>query len=99
MPLSAAEKMRRRREKLKENGKYEEYKEKTKQACRKTRQKKKEEFDRLPSSKKAKCVKENRRKIKARVTKHRLLKKQNEQANTMIVIMIKRLRSYTSTKY
>ncbi|CAK1584305.1 unnamed protein product [Parnassius mnemosyne] len=84
MPLSAAEKMRRRREKLKEPGKYDEYKEKIKQACRKTRQKKKEEIERIPLSKKAKVIIENRRKTKERVRKHRLQKKQNEQTNTIV---------------
>ncbi|XP_063381046.1 uncharacterized protein LOC134667550 [Cydia fagiglandana] len=79
MPLSAAEKMKRRREKLKENGQYEEYKKKVNEAGRKTRQKKKEKFERLPPSKKAKVIKENRKKIKERVAKHRLLKKQINQ--------------------
>lgn len=79
-PLSAAEKMRRKREKLKEAGKYDEYKEKVKQACRKTRQKKREIIEKLPASQKDKMTNENRRKIKERVRKHRL-KKQKEQTN------------------
>ncbi|CAK1592014.1 unnamed protein product [Parnassius mnemosyne] len=46
--------------------------------------KEKEEIERLPLSKKAKVIIENRRKTKERVRKHRLQKKQNEQTNTIV---------------
>lgn len=57
MAFTAAEKMRRRRQKLKDEGKYEEYKEKHRQTAKKSRAKKKNELDHMTSIEREKATK------------------------------------------
>ena len=73
MPLSAAEKMKRRREKLKGLGKYEDYKKKHAEICKKSRAKKK--VDNLPSLKRKQLQRDLRKIVNERVKKFRSLKK------------------------
>lgn len=80
MALSAAEKMRRRRQKLKEEGKYEEYKENQRQQMKKVRDKKKEEISKLKKRRQEAIRLEERRKTRERVAKHRLLKKERQRS-------------------
>lgn len=82
MPLTAAEKMRRRRQKLKDEGKYEEYKEKHRETVRKCREMKKEQEQKLSKVKQKKLTEERKRLNRERVAKHRRLKKESSTKNT-----------------
>lgn len=72
MALTPAEKMKRRREKLKKEGKYEEYK--AIQRERKRYQNSKKELKMLPAKERKLKLKKEREKIREKVAKHRKLK-------------------------
>lgn len=65
MPLTPAEKMRRHRQKLKDEGKYEGYKKKHKETMQKSRSRKAAELEKLPLKLKKKNCKRNKRKCAA----------------------------------
>lgn len=71
MPLSAAEKMKRRREKIIREGKYEDYKKCHREVCKKSRTKKKSMIESLPEPQKKSIKRIERAKIKERVNKRR----------------------------
>ncbi|XP_073399323.1 uncharacterized protein [Dendrobates tinctorius] len=75
MPLTPAEKMKRRREKLKETGAYEQYKIKLREAVKKSREKKKIDVGAMSQKKQEKIKEEERKKVRARVRKCRERKK------------------------
>lgn len=75
MALTSAEKMQRRRQKLKDEGKLEEYNKKQKELMKAQREKKKKELMELPSRKRMKELAKERKETLKRVQKHRLLKK------------------------
>lgn len=78
MALTAAEKMKKRREKLKSEGKYEEYKLKHRLEMKKHREKKKCELAQLSAAKRNAAKLEERRKTKLRVAKHRKMKEKRQ---------------------
>lgn len=75
-PMTPAEKMKRRREKLKSQGKYEEYKEKHKEEMKQHRLKKKAQLETLSSKKKEEAIEKERANTKERVRKSRMMKKE-----------------------
>lgn len=77
MALTAAEKMKRRREKLKLEGKYEQYKKNHREVCRKGRLKKKAFLESISSKRADELRSIETEKIKQRVAKHRFKKRQN----------------------
>lgn len=79
MPLPAAEKMRRRRQKLKEEGRYEEYKKTQKVHVKNSRKRKQENEQTLSNKVRNKINDERKRNVRERVAKCRRLKKAKEQ--------------------
>lgn len=78
MAFTAAEKMRRRRQKLKDEGKYEEYKEKHRQTAKKSRTKKKNELDHMTSIEREKLKRQQRKRSRESVAKSRMKKKEQK---------------------
>lgn len=78
MALTAAEKMRRRRQKLKDEGKYEEYKENHRETARKSRAKKRDEVDDMTPKEREKVRKEQRKRTRESVAKSRWNRKEAE---------------------
>lgn len=78
MALTPGEKMRRRRQKLKNDGKYEEYKAVQRKRERRSYHLRKEKLNKLPIRRKEAIMKANREKIRQRVAKHRQLQKEKQ---------------------
>ncbi|XP_046853134.1 uncharacterized protein LOC124446328 [Xenia sp. Carnegie-2017] len=76
MPLTAAQRQAKSRQKLKDTDKYEEYKKKNAEQQRIARAKKKIKEDRLPTGEKTKLQAERRKHVRARVAACRARKKQ-----------------------
>ena len=77
MPLTPAERQAKRRQKLKHDGQYEDYKKKAAQQKREQRLAQKRKANRLPVEEQRKLQDEQRKKTRERVAKHRALKKQS----------------------
>ena len=78
MALTAAERQRKRRQKLKEEGKYEDYKKKNKAEAEKSRTKNKQTVAKFPQLMQAKIKKQSRENVKRRVAKCRALKREKD---------------------
>ncbi|XP_054722845.1 uncharacterized protein LOC129232768 [Uloborus diversus] len=78
MALTAAEKMRRRRQKLKDEGKYEEYKEKHRETAKKSRAEKKNELEHMTKTEREKVKRQQRKRSRESVAKSRLKKKEKK---------------------
>ena len=72
--MSAAERQRKRRKKLRKEGKYEEYKLKHKEETKKYRRKLTEKMKKLPKVEQESIKKKGRAAVRIRVAKHRLKK-------------------------
>ena len=81
MPLTAAEKMRRRRQKLKDEGKYEDYKKKHRETVKNSRKRQQEKERMLPKSVQNRIHSKRKVSVKERVAKCRRLKRGREQNN------------------
>ena len=79
MPLTPAERQRRRRQKLKE-GKYEEYKNRHRAIAQKSRDKKKDQLQRLCQQRRETVQRQQREATRKRVAKCRALKKEKENS-------------------
>ena len=80
MPLTPAERQRRRRQKLKEEGKYEEYKNRHCAIAQKSRDKKKDQLQRLCQQRREIVQRQQREATRKRVAKCRALKKEKENS-------------------
>ena len=77
IPVTPAERQAKRRQKLKDDGQYEDYKKKAAQQKREQRLAQKRKANRLPVEEQRKLQDEQRKKTQERVAKHRALKKQS----------------------
>lgn len=82
MALTAAEKMRKHRQKLKDQGKYDDYKNKHKEDAKKYREKRKIQHSKLKKELREEIKLEERRKTRERVAKCRALKKAGSNENS-----------------
>ena len=73
-PILAAERQRKRRQKLKETGQYEKYQEKNDIDKQKYRKSQAEKEEKLPLDERSKLMKRKREKCWKRVAEHRLFK-------------------------
>lgn len=97
MALTAAEKMKRHRQKLKDQGKYDDYKKKHKEEAQKYREKKKKQLSKLRQELREDLKSEERRKTRERVAKCRALKKtQNENQSPTVYRSVKSLGKATN---
>ena len=80
MLLTPAERQRRRRQKLKEEGKYEEYKNRHHAIAQKSRDKKKDQLQRLCQQRWEIVQRQQREAMRKRVAKCRALKKEKENS-------------------
>ena len=74
MALTAAERQKRRRDKLKNEGKYEDYKKKNRAEAKKSRDKKRNDQAKLPKSVQNKVKREIKENVRRRTAKCRTLK-------------------------
>ncbi|CAB3988659.1 Hypothetical predicted protein [Paramuricea clavata] len=83
MALTAAERQRRRREKLKQQGKYEEYKSHHREIAQKSRDKKKDMLENLSQQRREIFQREQREATRKRVAKCKALKKEKEKESVV----------------
>ena len=82
MPLTPAERQRRRHQKLKEEGKYEEYKNRHRATAQKSRDKKKDQLQRLCQQRRKIVQRQQREATRKRVAQCRALKEEKENSVT-----------------